>query len=60
MKKNGIPLAIEEGMVSYKQFRLVRSAFLGYKNVNSDSSGPERGGRVMLAATESEKAVAER
>lgn len=52
-EQNGLPFASEKKLVSYKQFRAVRFASAGCKNVFSDVRWPEREGRVMVAAKKS-------
>lgn len=60
VRSESLPLASWETMVSYKQFGLVRSAFLAHNNVISDVWGRNRGELVMVAAMENGKTGAAR
>lgn len=56
VKKEGLPLATDEKMVSDKQFEFACFAFSSYRNDISGVRGTERPKRVMGAATKSGKA----
>lgn len=51
LQKNGLLLAVEEKILSYRQFEFVKFAVTSHKNVIGDVRGPKRGERVMIAAT---------
>lgn len=53
-----LPFATKEKMDTYKQSGFVSFAFPGQKSVVSNVRSPERGERVMLAATKSGEAGA--
>lgn len=53
MKKNELPLATEQRMVSCEQLGSVRSAFPEYRNITSNVNGAELGDRVIVAVMES-------
>lgn len=51
VSKNGYPLAAIKKMVNSKHFGYVKTAFPGYKNVNSEARGPAHGEHVIVTGT---------
>lgn len=60
IKRNGTSLAAHKRLVNCKQLGFARSAFMGYKHVNSNGKRPDRGKPVIVAASKNEELVVAR